>query len=148
MQNALQCWAIKCWNVSLFLLDCFFFAFFSRITKAADYKDHKIQIASCLISLKVEPLPPLLVNHSGAPLIKIVLTHFLVRITQLITQTLLVRLMYFPLSTWVLSTSSFKRVTLSVERHTLSDASWFAYCNSSWMRSQEIHQLYLWRSLM
>uniref|UniRef100_A0A3B5MAE9 Uncharacterized protein n=1 Tax=Xiphophorus couchianus TaxID=32473 RepID=A0A3B5MAE9_9TELE len=51
----------------------------TRITKAADYKDHKIQIASCLISLKVEPLPPLLVNHSGAPLIKIVLTHFLTK---------------------------------------------------------------------
>ncbi|PWA18448.1 hypothetical protein CCH79_00009783, partial [Gambusia affinis] len=50
----------------------------TRITEAADYKDHMIQIASCLISLKVEPLPPLLVNHSGAPLIKIVLTHVLV----------------------------------------------------------------------
>uniref|UniRef100_A0A096LV63 Adhesion G protein-coupled receptor D1 n=1 Tax=Poecilia formosa TaxID=48698 RepID=A0A096LV63_POEFO len=51
----------------------------TRITKATDYKDHKIQIASCLISLKVEPLPPLLVNHSGAPLIKIVLTHVLTK---------------------------------------------------------------------
>uniref|UniRef100_A0A3P9MZ10 Adhesion G protein-coupled receptor D1 n=1 Tax=Poecilia reticulata TaxID=8081 RepID=A0A3P9MZ10_POERE len=64
----------------------------TRITEAADYKDHKIQIASCLISLKVEPLPPLLVNHSGAPLIKIVLTHVLVRITQLSSHTFLVRL--------------------------------------------------------
>ncbi|KAM4745441.1 adhesion G-protein coupled receptor D1 isoform 2-T2 [Anableps anableps] len=51
----------------------------TRITEAADYKDHKIQIASCLISLKVEPLPALLVNHSGAPLIKIVLTHVLTK---------------------------------------------------------------------
>ncbi|XP_038152234.1 adhesion G-protein coupled receptor D1 isoform X3 [Cyprinodon tularosa] len=51
----------------------------TRIPEAADYKDHKIQIASCLISLKVEPLPALLVNHSGAPLIKIVLTHVLTK---------------------------------------------------------------------
>ncbi|XP_036000443.1 adhesion G-protein coupled receptor D1 isoform X1 [Fundulus heteroclitus] len=51
----------------------------TRITEAADYKDHKIQVASCLISLKVEPLPALLANHSGAPLIKIVLTHVLTK---------------------------------------------------------------------
>ncbi|MED6247944.1 hypothetical protein ATANTOWER_021776, partial [Ataeniobius toweri] len=49
----------------------------TRITESANYKDHKIQVASCLISLKVEPLPALLVNHSGPPLIKIVLTHVL-----------------------------------------------------------------------
>uniref|UniRef100_A0A8D0CNR4 Adhesion G protein-coupled receptor D1 n=1 Tax=Sander lucioperca TaxID=283035 RepID=A0A8D0CNR4_SANLU len=51
-----------------------------RINKAADFKNHKIQVASCLISLKVEPSPALSVNLSGAPLIKIVLTHILVRI--------------------------------------------------------------------
>lgn len=51
-----------------------------RINEAADYKDHKIHVASCLISLKVEPLPALSVNLSGAPLIKIVLTHVLVRL--------------------------------------------------------------------
>ncbi|XP_041856068.1 adhesion G-protein coupled receptor D1 isoform X2 [Melanotaenia boesemani] len=49
----------------------------TRINEAADFKDHKIQVASCLISLKVEPLPALSVNLSGAPLIKIVLTHVL-----------------------------------------------------------------------
>uniref|UniRef100_A0A672JIE1 Adhesion G protein-coupled receptor D1 n=1 Tax=Salarias fasciatus TaxID=181472 RepID=A0A672JIE1_SALFA len=38
-----------------------------------------ILVASCLISLKVEPLPALSVNLSGTPLIKIVLTHVLVR---------------------------------------------------------------------
>ncbi|KAK5610390.1 hypothetical protein CRENBAI_005404 [Crenichthys baileyi] len=51
----------------------------TRITESANYKDHKIQVASCLISLKVEPLPALLVNHSGPPLIKIVLTHVLTK---------------------------------------------------------------------
>uniref|UniRef100_A0AAX7T8V4 Adhesion G protein-coupled receptor D1 n=1 Tax=Astatotilapia calliptera TaxID=8154 RepID=A0AAX7T8V4_ASTCA len=50
-----------------------------RINEAADYKDHKIHVASCLISLKVEPLPALSVNLSGAPLIKIVLTHVLTK---------------------------------------------------------------------
>uniref|UniRef100_A0AAQ5XU33 Adhesion G protein-coupled receptor D1 n=1 Tax=Amphiprion ocellaris TaxID=80972 RepID=A0AAQ5XU33_AMPOC len=54
----------------------------TRINEAADFRDHKIQVASCLISLKVEPLPALSVNLSGAPLIKIVLTHVLVRIHQ------------------------------------------------------------------
>uniref|UniRef100_A0A8C9QXT5 Adhesion G protein-coupled receptor D1 n=1 Tax=Scleropages formosus TaxID=113540 RepID=A0A8C9QXT5_SCLFO len=49
----------------------------TRINEAADFKEHKIQITSFLISLKVEPLPALSVNLSGAPLIKIVLTHFL-----------------------------------------------------------------------
>ncbi|KAJ8401101.1 hypothetical protein AAFF_G00390580 [Aldrovandia affinis] len=48
-----------------------------RITEAAGFKDHKIQVASFLISLKVEPSPALSVNLSGAPLIKIVLTHLL-----------------------------------------------------------------------
>ncbi|XP_072244467.1 adhesion G-protein coupled receptor D1 isoform X1 [Leuresthes tenuis] len=49
----------------------------TRINEAADFKDHKIQVASCLISLKVEPLPALSVNLSGTPLIKIVLSHVL-----------------------------------------------------------------------
>ncbi|CAB1321849.1 unnamed protein product, partial [Coregonus sp. 'balchen'] len=49
----------------------------TRINEAADFKDHKIQVASFLISLKVEPSPALSVNLSGAPLIKIVLTHIL-----------------------------------------------------------------------
>ncbi|XP_061842048.1 adhesion G-protein coupled receptor D1 isoform X2 [Nerophis lumbriciformis] len=49
----------------------------TRIDEAADFKDHKIQVASCLISLNVEPSPALSVNLSGAPLIKIVLTHVL-----------------------------------------------------------------------
>ncbi|XP_056145082.1 adhesion G-protein coupled receptor D1 [Lampris incognitus] len=49
----------------------------TRINKAANFRDHKIQVASCLISLKVEPSPALSVNLSGAPLIKIVLTHVL-----------------------------------------------------------------------
>ncbi|KAM9822762.1 adhesion G-protein coupled receptor D1 isoform X4 [Syngnathus typhle] len=49
----------------------------SRINEATDFKDHKIQVASCLISLNVEPSPTLSVNLSGAPLIKIVLSHIL-----------------------------------------------------------------------
>lgn len=53
-----------------------------RINEAANFKDHKIQVASCLISLKVEPSPALSINLSGAPLIKIVLTHVLVRINK------------------------------------------------------------------
>lgn len=52
-----------------------------RINEAADFKDHKIQVASCLISLKVEPSPALSSNLLGGPLIKIVLTHMLVRLT-------------------------------------------------------------------
>uniref|UniRef100_A0A671TKZ5 Adhesion G protein-coupled receptor D1 n=1 Tax=Sparus aurata TaxID=8175 RepID=A0A671TKZ5_SPAAU len=50
-----------------------------KINEAADFKDHKIQVASCLISLKVEPSPALSVNLSGAPLIKIVLTHVMTK---------------------------------------------------------------------
>ncbi|XP_036383355.1 adhesion G-protein coupled receptor D1 isoform X2 [Megalops cyprinoides] len=49
----------------------------TKINEATDFKDHKIQVASFLISLKVEPSPALSVNLSGAPLIKIVLTHLL-----------------------------------------------------------------------
>ncbi|KAM6954462.1 adhesion G-protein coupled receptor D1 [Aplochiton taeniatus] len=49
----------------------------TRISKAADFQHHKIQVASSLISLRVEPSPALSVNLSGAPLIKIVLTHVL-----------------------------------------------------------------------
>uniref|UniRef100_A0A8C8A3S3 Adhesion G protein-coupled receptor D1 n=1 Tax=Oryzias sinensis TaxID=183150 RepID=A0A8C8A3S3_9TELE len=47
----------------------------TRINDAVDFKDHTMEIASHLISLKVEPVPTLSVNLSGAPLIKIVLTH-------------------------------------------------------------------------
>uniref|UniRef100_A0A674CAW3 Adhesion G protein-coupled receptor D1 n=1 Tax=Salmo trutta TaxID=8032 RepID=A0A674CAW3_SALTR len=42
----------------------------------------QIQVASFLISLKVEPSPALSVNLSGSPLIKIVLTHILNRYQQ------------------------------------------------------------------
>uniref|UniRef100_A0A8C8A1T8 Adhesion G protein-coupled receptor D1 n=1 Tax=Oryzias sinensis TaxID=183150 RepID=A0A8C8A1T8_9TELE len=49
----------------------------SKINDAVDFKDHTMEIASHLISLKVEPVPTLSVNLSGAPLIKIVLTHVL-----------------------------------------------------------------------
>uniref|UniRef100_A0A7N9B169 Adhesion G protein-coupled receptor D1 n=1 Tax=Mastacembelus armatus TaxID=205130 RepID=A0A7N9B169_9TELE len=51
----------------------------TRINEAGRFKDHKIQVASCLISLKVEPSPALSLNLSGAPLIKIVLTHILTK---------------------------------------------------------------------
>ncbi|TKS79090.1 Adhesion G-protein coupled receptor D1 [Collichthys lucidus] len=51
----------------------------TRINEATDFRDHKIQVASCLISLKVEPSPALSINLSGAPLIKIVLTHVLTK---------------------------------------------------------------------
>ncbi|XP_030621795.1 adhesion G-protein coupled receptor D1 [Chanos chanos] len=47
----------------------------TRINEAANFKEHKIQVASYLISLKVEPSPALSLNLSGEPLIKIVLTH-------------------------------------------------------------------------
>ncbi|KAF3696053.1 Adhesion G-protein coupled receptor D1 G-protein coupled receptor 133 Precursor [Channa argus] len=49
----------------------------TRINEAADFKNHKIQVASNLISLKVEPSPALSYNLSGTPLIEIVLTHVL-----------------------------------------------------------------------
>uniref|UniRef100_A0A9J7ZS88 Adhesion G protein-coupled receptor D1 n=2 Tax=Cyprinus carpio TaxID=7962 RepID=A0A9J7ZS88_CYPCA len=47
----------------------------TRINEAVDFKDHKIQMASHLISLKVEPSPALSFNLSTEPLIRIVLTH-------------------------------------------------------------------------
>ncbi|XP_063051285.1 adhesion G-protein coupled receptor D1 isoform X3 [Engraulis encrasicolus] len=47
----------------------------TRINEASDFKEHKIQVASHLISLKVEPSPALSFNLSKEPLIKIVLTH-------------------------------------------------------------------------
>lgn len=52
---------------------------FPRINEAVEFEDHKIQVASHLISLKVEPSPALSVNLSSEPLIKIMLTHHLVR---------------------------------------------------------------------
>lgn len=87
--------ALFCLSLFLLVTSLFFFlhvpfSFLSlRINKASDFKDHKIQIASCLISLKVEPLPALSINLSGAPLIKIVLTHVLVRITHAVSRRLL-----------------------------------------------------------
>lgn len=81
--------------LDLFALHSFLFLTFSgacapfsslRINEATDYKDHKMQVASCLISLKVEPSPALSINLSGAPLIKIVLTHVLVRIAHVMWQ--------------------------------------------------------------
>lgn len=52
---------------------------FPRINEAVEFKDHKIQVASYLISLKVEPSPALSVNLSSEPLVRIMLTHQLVR---------------------------------------------------------------------
>ncbi|KAJ8285836.1 hypothetical protein GJAV_G00031470 [Gymnothorax javanicus] len=49
----------------------------TKINEAVNFKDHKIQVASFLISLKVQPTPALSGNLSGAPLIKIVLIHLL-----------------------------------------------------------------------
>uniref|UniRef100_A0A9J7XZU0 Adhesion G protein-coupled receptor D1 n=1 Tax=Cyprinus carpio carpio TaxID=630221 RepID=A0A9J7XZU0_CYPCA len=55
----------------------------TRINEAVDFKDHKIQMASHLISLKVEPSPALSHNLSTEPLIRIVLTHQLSKEQQL-----------------------------------------------------------------
>uniref|UniRef100_A0A8C1WQW8 Adhesion G protein-coupled receptor D1 n=1 Tax=Cyprinus carpio TaxID=7962 RepID=A0A8C1WQW8_CYPCA len=55
----------------------------TRINEAVDFKDHKIQMASHLISLKVEPSPALSDNLSTEPLIRIVLTHQLSKEQQL-----------------------------------------------------------------
>uniref|UniRef100_A0A9J8C8A1 Adhesion G protein-coupled receptor D1 n=2 Tax=Cyprinus carpio TaxID=7962 RepID=A0A9J8C8A1_CYPCA len=55
----------------------------TRINEAVDFKDHKIQMASHLISLKVEPSPALSFNLSTEPLIRIVLTHQLSKEQQL-----------------------------------------------------------------
>ncbi|XP_051508987.1 adhesion G-protein coupled receptor D1-like [Myxocyprinus asiaticus] len=55
----------------------------TRINEAVDFKDHKIQMASHLISLKVEPSPTLSINLSTEPLIRIVLTHQLSKEQQL-----------------------------------------------------------------
>uniref|UniRef100_A0AAY4AZY0 Uncharacterized protein n=1 Tax=Denticeps clupeoides TaxID=299321 RepID=A0AAY4AZY0_9TELE len=52
----------------------------TRIKMAVEFKDYMIQVASHLISLKVEPSPALSVNLSGEPLIKIVLTHLLTQV--------------------------------------------------------------------
>ncbi|XP_067269527.1 adhesion G-protein coupled receptor D1 isoform X3 [Pseudorasbora parva] len=56
----------------------------TRINEAVDFKDHKIQMASHLISLKVEPSPALSLNLSTEPLIRIVLTHQLSKEQQLL----------------------------------------------------------------
>ncbi|XP_065103422.1 adhesion G-protein coupled receptor D1 isoform X2 [Paramisgurnus dabryanus] len=55
----------------------------TSINEAVDFKDHKIQMASHLISLKVEPSPALSLNLSTEPLIRIVLTHQLSKEQQL-----------------------------------------------------------------
>ncbi|TRY58665.1 hypothetical protein DNTS_028446 [Danionella cerebrum] len=55
----------------------------TRIHEAVNFKDHKIQMASHLISLKVEPSPALSLNLSVEPLIHIVLTHQLSKEQQL-----------------------------------------------------------------
>ncbi|XP_043102551.1 adhesion G-protein coupled receptor D1 isoform X2 [Puntigrus tetrazona] len=55
----------------------------TRINEAVEFKDHKIQMASHLISLKVEPSPALSFNLSTEPLIRIVLTHQLNKEQQL-----------------------------------------------------------------
>ncbi|XP_053480153.1 adhesion G-protein coupled receptor D1 isoform X3 [Ictalurus furcatus] len=55
----------------------------TRIDEAVEFKDHKIQVASYLISLKVEPSPALSVNLSSEPLIRIMLTHQLSKEQQL-----------------------------------------------------------------
>ncbi|NXI77799.1 AGRD1 protein, partial [Rhipidura dahli] len=47
----------------------------TKIAEAAAYKGHTISASSYLISIKVEPLPRLSYNLSGAPLITIQLTH-------------------------------------------------------------------------
>ncbi|XP_043924695.1 adhesion G-protein coupled receptor D1 isoform X2 [Protopterus annectens] len=49
----------------------------TKISEAVHYKEHKIIVASHIISLKVEPPPALSRNLSGAPLIRIVLAHTL-----------------------------------------------------------------------
>lgn len=67
------------WGYSRKALPSYFCLFSVRINDAAEFKNHKIQVASCLISLKVEPSPALSSNLFGGPLIKIVLTHMLVR---------------------------------------------------------------------
>ncbi|XP_027016819.2 adhesion G-protein coupled receptor D1 isoform X7 [Tachysurus fulvidraco] len=55
----------------------------TRINEAVEFKEHKIQVASYLISLKVEPSPALSVNLSSEPLIRIMLTHQLSKEQQL-----------------------------------------------------------------
>ncbi|XP_035392157.1 adhesion G-protein coupled receptor D1 isoform X2 [Electrophorus electricus] len=55
----------------------------TRIDEAVEFKDHAIQVASYLISLKVEPSPTLSVNLSTEPLIRIILTHQLNTVHQM-----------------------------------------------------------------
>lgn len=88
-----------------------YFCLFSvRINEAADFKDHKIQVASYLISLKVEPSPALSSNLHGGPLIKIVLTHMLVRLTHEMSHFSFLWLMLFwgYLFLWVRHSGKFK----------------------------------------
>lgn len=132
------------------------FSFLSRrINEASDFKDHKIQIASCLISLKVEPSPALSINLSGAPLIKIVLTHVLVRITHAISQRSLIWLMFLSAIFLCVSQSCWdigRLLLLAVGcgKSTLSEerGPCFVRPYSSRLPLYEIHQHYFWRSLM
>ncbi|XP_076845169.1 adhesion G-protein coupled receptor D1 isoform X2 [Brachyhypopomus gauderio] len=55
----------------------------TRINEAVEFKDHAIQVASYLISLKVDPSPALSLNLSKEPLIHITLTHQLSTVQQL-----------------------------------------------------------------
>ncbi|TSO88068.1 Adhesion G-protein coupled receptor D1 [Bagarius yarrelli] len=54
----------------------------ATINEAVEFKDYKIQVASYLISLKVDPSPALSVNLSSEPLIRIMLTHQLKQYNQ------------------------------------------------------------------
>lgn len=128
-----------------------FFPF--RINEAADFKDHKIQVASCLISLKVEPSPALSVNLSGAPLIKIVLTHVLVRFNTIKCPT------FFVFHIWLcLGHSHWEKgelfqlawVAVGCGTPTLSLEGWpqSACGYSGWIPPYEIYQLYIWHVVM
>lgn len=71
-----------CFNMSFFMVysitDVIIVSHSCRINEAVAFKDCKIQVASYMISLKVEPSPALSVNLSTEPLIRIMLTHQLV----------------------------------------------------------------------
>lgn len=138
--------------LSLFLLSL-------RINEAADFKDHKIQVASCLISLKVEPSPALSINLSGAPLIKIVLTHVLVRIYLYKIQTVPasshltnVFICHLPLGEsvmlekWSAYVFQWAGAVVGCGSPALSEGRrlWFASGCSSRIPPYEIYQLYFW----
>ncbi len=138
---------------------CFSFLISSslRINEATDFKDHKIQVASCLISLKVEPSPALSVNLSGAPLIKIVLTHILVRInpetvpvSSHLTHVFICHLLFCVSQSYWENGVIFQLAGTAVGcgTPTLSEERGFACGYSSRIPPYEIYQLYFWCSLM